>query len=113
MQPFLSNSDFDYKNKNNKIFNIVYIDDQYTNLNGTVNGYDKVNQINDILNGIKKAYEPNSKLLILSTNQGIIHNGYNSNIENLNFSNQYFPYDNYHSFINNNDYSKKIHFKRL
>ena len=110
MQPFLSNSDFDYKNKNNKIFNIVYIDDQYTNLNGTVNGYDKVNQINDILNGIKKAYEPNSKLLILSTNQGIIHNGYNSNIENLNFSNQYFPYDNYHSFINDNDYTKKIHF---
>ena len=109
MQPYLRSSNFDYNNENNKIFNIIYIDDQYTNLNGTINGYDKITQINNILNGIKKVYQQNSRLLILSENQGIIHNGYNSYIEDLSFSDQYLPYDNYQSFINDNNYSKKMH----
>ena len=109
MRPYLKNSKFDYNNKNNKIFNIIYIDDQYTNMNGIINGYDKITQINNILNGIKKVYEPNSRLLILSENQGIIHNGYNSYSEDLSFSDQYLPFDNYQSFINDDNYIKKIH----
>ena len=88
MKPYLKSSISDYNNKNNKIFNIIYIDDHYTNMNGTFNGYDKITQINNILNGIRKVYEPNSRLLILSENQGIIHNGYNSYSENLSFSDE-------------------------
>ena len=109
MKPYFRSSNFDYNNINDKIFNIIYIDDQYTNLNGSVNGYQKITQINDILNGIKTAYEPNSRLLILSKNQGIIYNGYNSNIENVIFSDKYLPYDNLQSLINYDDYNKKIH----
>ena len=78
-------------------------------MNGTFNGYDKITQINNILNGIRKVYEPNSRLLILSENQGIIHNGYNSYSENLSFSDEYLPFDNYQSFVNDDNYSKKMH----
>ena len=109
MKPYLKSSISDYNNKNNKIFNIIYIDDHYTNMNGTFNGYDKITQINNILNGIRKVYEPNSRLLILSENQGIIHNGYNSYSENLSFSDEYLPFDNYQSFVNDDNYSKKMH----
>ena len=94
-----------------KIMNLIFIDDSFSNIYGTINGIDQLVLINDIIDGICKSYPIDSKLKIFSLNKELIFDGFNDN----NFDKNILSFDyndaNISKILDSNDkeYHKNIH----
>ena len=73
-----------------KILNVVLVDDLFTSINGENEGYNFKSKINDIINAIQNSYPYNSRLVILSIERGLIFDGFNKKNEEVFFLNDKF-----------------------
>ena len=104
---YLSNSEI----TGNKIINLIFIDDSFSNLYGSIDGIDQTVLINDIIEGISNSYPIDSRIKIVSLNKGLIFDGFNNDI----FIENILDYDYNHidfkkiGFSDYQDFHKNIH----
>ena len=96
---------------NNKTVNIILIDDSFSSIYGNINGIERITIINDIINSICSSYPIESKLILFSSNRGLIFNDFNTHNFNENILiNAYNDFD-LKEILNSDykDYNKNIH----
>jgi len=94
-----------------KLINLIVIDDSFSNIYGSVNGINQSLIINDIIAGISKSYSIDSRIKIISLNRGLIFDGFNNNFILKNISEYNYSYIDLNKIINfeNKNYHKNIH----
>ena len=60
-----------------KVLNIILIDDSFSNKHGYIYNQDRILVIDDIINGICQNFPIKSKLKIITLNKGLIFDGFN------------------------------------
>ena len=104
MRPEISSVNLPSNIENNKISNIVLIDDSFSNKYGIINGEERKLFIENIIEDICKNYPLESNLKIIALNKGPIFNGFNDQkFDYLSYDIQNYNFVNIDDFLNKED----------
>ena len=111
MRPHKKDSLSNLDNIGDKIINLIFIDDSFSNLYGSINGINQLMITNDLINGISESYPVDSRLKIVCLNRGLIFDGLNDEVSIDNILDYDYNYVDFQKLLGSEyeNYHKNIH----